>query len=130
MNAMTQVETTNYSGHKHTVTIEPGSFIVIATTDNRSNYTRDPIKGGYLRTEETFEVLKTFAIGDIATVGSYNLVYTGIVRKITAKTVTVVEYEGHHGMERTYRFSIEKFVGKNWDFDAAEASERNANWRD
>lgn len=74
--------------------------------------------------EEGQLVTKKFEIGDTAEVGSFNLVYTGKIRKITDKTITVVEYE-NSSQPRTYRFSIYNFASRNWDFDADEAARRN-----
>ena len=112
------------------VTIEPKKFIALATTVKvGARYVRDEATGRMVPNAEPLEVLKCFAIGDEAETHSYNLVYTGIVRKITAKTVTVVEYEGTSN-ERVHRMTIERFAMRNWDFDSAAAAERNANWSD
>jgi hypothetical protein len=70
-----------------------------------------------------------FHIGDVAAVGGMNLVYTGVIRKITAKTIEVVEYAGSCN-ERVYRLSLYKFDSLNWDFDAAKAEKHNAEWMD
>lgn len=74
--------------------------------------------------------LRRFRIGSVAEVGSYNLVYMGNVRKITPKTITVIENEGHRGLEKTHSMSIEKFNSKNRDFDLDAAVKRNQNWSD
>ncbi len=70
-----------------------------------------------------------FVIGAQAVVGSFNLVYTGTIRSITEKTITVVEYEGTSN-ERSHRLSLADFDRKNWDFDAAAISKRNEEWMD
>lgn len=114
----------------HTVTVVPGKCITLAGTTKRTRAEKNPETGRYEYTPEMVPFFNHFRIGDVAEVGSFNLVYTGIVRKITSKTVTVVEYEGHQGMEKTYVFSIYRFAQKNWDFDREEAAERNANWMD
>jgi hypothetical protein len=99
------------------VTIVPGRCVTISGVD-------------HTRRAEPTPFFRHFRIGDVAEVGAYNLVYTGVVRAITAKTVTVVEYDGHPGMEKRYVFSIYRFAQKNWNFDQDEAADRNANWMD
>lgn len=94
-----------------------------------SRYVRDAATGRMVPNARPMLYANVFRIGDEACVGSFNLVYTGIVRAITAKTVTVVQYEGSCN-ERAYRMDIATFDRRNWDFDAAEASRRNAEWMD
>ena len=67
----------------------------------------------------------TFAMGDEAEHGSYNLVYTGDIVSIGAKTVTVDDHGTRH------RMTLADFISKNWDFDAKLIFERNADtmWR-
>lgn len=115
-----------------TVEIEPGkSITIMKVVAAGSRYVPDPKvlnigtgKPKMVPCEEHL-VVKKFNIGDTAEVGSYNLVYTGTVRKITEKTVTVVEYEDSPGMKKTYRFDIYTFARRNWDFDAEDVAKRN-----
>lgn len=93
---------------KTTVTVEPGKWVVLATTGYNGE-----------------EVIKTFAIGDEAVVGSYNLVYTGVIRKISPKTIEVVEYPGSSN-EKVYRMKHETFGWRNWNFNAEEIARRNS----
>lgn len=67
----------------------------------------------------------TFALGDTAEYGSYNLSYTGKITKITDKAVTIVAYPGSN-MAKTHRLSVEEFCWRNFKFDAAETARRNA----
>lgn len=85
--------------------------------------------GRWIPTTRPTLYVNVFHVGDVATYGGYNLTYMGRITAITAKTVSVVAYAGTCN-EKTHRLSIERFEQMNWDFDAAEASERNANWMD
>ena len=62
----------------------------------------------------------TFKVGDEAIFGSYNLIYTGKILAITAKTVTV---QGHSN--KPVRMMIAGFNDRNAHFDAAAIRERN-----
>jgi len=108
--------------------VEGGSIALTHVVQAGGRYVKDA-GGRNVPNPEPYIVTKTFRIGDRAEVGSYNLIYTGIVRKITAKTITIVEHEGTSN-EKVYRMSIYNFAWRNWDFDAAEAAKRNADWRD
>ena len=66
----------------------------------------------------------TFALGDEAEYGSYNLSYTGTITKITEKCVTIVAYPNSN-MSRTHRLSLNEFCWRNWDFDAVATAKRN-----
>ena len=68
---------------------------------------------------------KTFDTGDVAELDSYNLTYTGVIRKITPNTVTVEQYPGTQ-MSRTKRLSMYEFCWRNWNFDAVETENRNS----
>lgn len=61
----------------------------------------------------------TFKVGDRAVHGAYNLVYTGVIVSIGAKTVTVED-----GGERK-RMSIFDFNNYNHDYDAERIAHRN-----
>ena len=109
-----------------TVTIVPGRRIeIVHVVPPGHRSVKDPVTGRHVPNAEAFTVKKTFEIGDVAEVGGYNLTYTGIVRGITPKTITVVEHEGT-SMEKTYRLSIYLFARMNWDFDAETTARRNA----
>lgn len=66
----------------------------------------------------------TFKIGDEAIRGSYNFIYTGAIKSITAKTVTIVEYEGSYS-ERRRRFKIDQFISLNYRFNAEYIAKHN-----
>ena len=98
----------------HVAKVEPGKSVAIITA------------GGWERGLITTLRTREFLVGDTAEVGSFNLVYMGEILTITRKTVTVKEPH----RTRTNRFSIGAFVAKNYDFDAAKAAKRNADWTD
>lgn len=109
--------------------IVPGVEIELVTLVAAGRrYVKDALTGR-MGPNEAFTIRKTFRVGDTAVVGSYNLTYTGTIRSITEKTVTVVEHEGS-SMEKVYRMSLARFAGRNWDFDAEETAKRNAAWMD
>jgi hypothetical protein len=66
----------------------------------------------------------TFKIGDRAEYDSYNLKYVGDIVAIGPKTVTIKHYA--HSDEKS-RLDFGKFAWRNWDFDAQETSDYNAN---
>jgi len=67
----------------------------------------------------------TFKIGDWAEYDSYNLSYTGIIRSITEKTVTIEAYPDSQNA-RKHRLKISQFCWRNWNFDAERISKENA----
>ena len=109
-----------------TVTIVPGKRIeIVHLVRPGHRNVKNPVTGRYEPNAEAFTVRKTFEIGDLAEVGGYNLTYTGRVRSITPKGVTVVEHEGT-SYAKTHRLSVYLFARMNWDFDAEETARRNA----
>jgi len=67
----------------------------------------------------------SFRIGDLAEYGSYNLIYTGNITKITDKMVQITAYQGTLS-ERRHNLSLYEFCYKNYRFDAAKVNEQNA----
>lgn len=65
---------------------------------------------------------KAFYVGDVAEFDSFNLIYTDEIVRITEKTVEFKE--GHSGREK--RLNIYSFAMRNWDFDATEVAQKNA----
>lgn len=65
-----------------------------------------------------------FKVGDRAVYDSWNLVFTGTIVAIGAKTVTIENWGKRH------RLSIFEFSRRNWNFDAEEIDRRNSEWRD
>lgn len=62
---------------------------------------------------------KTFRVGDVCATGSYNLIYTGRIKKIGPKTITT---QGHWKVER---FTPYEFIYENWDYDAVKIAAHN-----
>jgi len=69
----------------------------------------------------------SFMVGDKAEYDSYNLRYIGNISKIAAKTVTIIAYQGHKGMESTHQLDLNTFCYRNWDFNWGEAVAYNQN---
>jgi hypothetical protein len=117
--------------HGLTAHVVPGKSITLhGELPPGSRYVKDPETGRFSTTNtEAMPIRREFKIGDTAECHSYNLVYMGRIKSITAKTVTIVEHEGH-SMEKTYRLSLYLFAEKNWDFDMEAACKRNADWTD
>lgn len=65
-----------------------------------------------------------FKVGDICTYDSYNLIYTGLIEKITDKTVTVVAYKGTYNEFRK-RLSLYEFCWRNIKFNVEECAKHN-----
>lgn len=61
----------------------------------------------------------TFELGDIAEYDRYNLIYTGLITKITRKTVTIES----HG--RVYRLDLNTFCWMNHKFNAEQVAAHN-----
>lgn len=111
------------TGGLRAAVIEEGRAIRIVSLEDRERRER---VGGQHRWVSRCEVAeRSFAVGDQAEYDSYNLVYYGPIRSITARTVTI---DG--AWKGTKRLTIARFVAKNCDFDLAAAQERNANWSD
>jgi hypothetical protein len=98
---------------------------VIQTHETFSTYTAKIVIGNSITVTRENEKPNTFVIGDWAECDSYNLSYTGIIRSITEKTVTVEEYPGT-SMARKYRLKIGEFCWRNWDFNIGETQKRNS----
>lgn len=62
----------------------------------------------------------TFNIGDQAEYDSFNLIYTGKIVSITAKTVTIEEYGQKH------RLDLYTFIRRNYDFNLDKIRKYNA----
>lgn len=66
----------------------------------------------------------TFRVGDYAVYGSYNMVYTGKIRSITAKRVTIVE--DHFGT--VHSLDLHTFNWRNYNYNEADIADNNLNW--
>lgn len=69
---------------------------------------------------------RTFKLGETVERDSYNLIYMGVIAKISAKLIRV---EGTN-LDRTTNMSIYDFARKNYNFDEMKARQRNAEWMD
>lgn len=66
-----------------------------------------------------------FEIGDWAIYDSWNLYYTGIIRQITEKTVTIESYPNTNNAKK-HRLKIHNFSWRNYNFDAERIRQENA----
>lgn len=101
--------------------ITPGRSIVLFGM-NKNKWRKDDPPGGVMR-----GYVRRFRVGDVAEHGSYNLVYTGPIRSITPKRVTIDRSDIGN---RPGSFDIEQFHSMNWDFDPEAADKRNREWMD
>lgn len=101
---------------EHHARIEPGKSIVLFGIER--NHVHGP-----------FAYATKFEVGDVAEYNSFNISYTGRITSITAKTVTIVAYQGTTS-ERSYRLPLQKFDFHNRHFDAEETRKSNAAWMD
>ena len=68
-----------------------------------------------------------FKVGDVCIYGSYNLVYTGEILAIGAKTVTINAGGTGQGNKR---LDLYKFAWRNYDYNAERIAKRNSEWYD
>lgn len=115
-------------GHKAEIVIGKSITLHGAIPAGR-RYVQDPVTGKHGPSTRPQLYCNHFQVGDVACVGSYNLVYTGTITAITAKTITVVEYFGTSNA-KTYKLDIATFDRRNWNFDVDAAAKQNAEWRD
>lgn len=66
-----------------------------------------------------------FNLGDEAEYGSYNLIYTGPITKITDKMVQITAYPGTNN-ERRHNLDLNTFCWRNERFNATEAAKHNS----
>lgn len=69
---------------------------------------------------------RTFHIGDTVEVGSYNLVYTAKITRITAKSV----FTDNDYSTCTTQFKLWEFINRNWNLDLAAINKQNSEWMD
>jgi hypothetical protein len=65
-----------------------------------------------------------FNLGDEAEYGSYNLIYTGPITKITDKMVQITAYPNSRN-EKKHNLSLDTFCWRNEKFDAQKAAKHN-----
>ena len=90
--------------------VEFGAGLITIFKDDKNG---NPVRG------------RTFDIGDKAEYDSWNLSYIGDVAKIGKKTITIIAYKGHSGMERAHQLDLNAFCYRNWDFNLGDAQAHN-----
>jgi hypothetical protein len=65
-----------------------------------------------------------FNLGDEAEYGSYNLIYTGPITKITDKMVQITAYPNSRN-EKKHNLSLDTFCWRNEKFDAVKVAKYN-----
>jgi hypothetical protein len=96
-----------------TAHVEPGKSVRITGARKTWNQT--------LKQDVDVPFDLTFKVGDTAVHGAYNLVYTGTVTNIGAKTVTV------KNQSTVKRMKFADFAFWNHDYDAERIAKENAN---
>lgn len=94
-------------GRNHRCFVSPGQKAEIHSYHYRTNQ---------------LEAIITFNIGDIAEYDSYNLKYTGVIKQITDKGVTI---QKPHGSNCT-RLKWDSFCLRNWDFNIEDVARHNS----
>ena len=89
-----------------------------------TNYTAIISTGQSIDVKREGQPTNVFQLGDMAEYDSYNLSYYGVITKITAKTVTIVERHGNS--PRVHRLPIERFCWRNYNFNLAKTQKENA----
>lgn len=85
-----------------------------------TEYSVDIVAGQSIQVYRKGVLAAGFQIGSEAEYDSFNLSYTGTIKAITDKAVTITKYGQDH------RLNIYEFCWRNWDFNAAETAARNA----
>ena len=95
----------SYGNVSYRVFVQPGQYVEIHTR----------------RGEDVTNVTK-FRVGDPAEYDSFNLKYIGVIKSITAKTVTVQP----RGDRSAKRMKLEQFSWRNADFNLDRITRENA----
>ena len=69
---------------------------------------------------------RSFILGEEAEYGSYNLIYTGKITRISSKVVQITAYPGTIS-ERRHNLSLNEFCWRNHNFDAQKVAAHNQN---
>jgi hypothetical protein len=104
----------------HRVRLSPNTKPAISDTD----YVATINDCGMVITDSKHDLHNAFKVGDICTYDSFNLIYTGIIEKITDKTVTVVVYQNTHNEFRK-RLSFYEFCWRNIRFNIEDCRRHN-----
>lgn len=102
--------------------ILPGQWVrIYGISDLRSRYERDANgKGKSIQYREVYD--RTFKLGDTCIYGSYNLIYTGSIVSIGAKTVTI---DPGKGSGKKTQLDLHSFIWRNWDYNAERIANEN-----
>jgi hypothetical protein len=104
----------------HTATVK--RFHEEFTVESRIHKGEDKAKNAIVITNNRTGTSLRFDVGGDCVIGAYNLVYTGSIVSISEKTVTIKEDHG----TRLKRFTYQKFVDWNHNYDAERIAKRNA----
>jgi len=85
-----------------------------------TEYSVDIVVGQRIQTYRKGVLGAKFQMGALAEYDSYNLSYTGTIKAITDRTVTITS------RGRDHRLNLHEFCWRNWNFDAALTAARNA----
>ena len=91
-----------------------------------TKYTVEVERNQFIQIFVDGELRNHFIIGDEAEYGSYNLIYTGRITKITDKIMQVTAYPGSSN-ERRHNLSLSEFCWRNESFDAVKVAHHNHN---
>lgn len=69
---------------------------------------------------------RTFKIGHEVVVDSWNIVFTGPIKKIGPKSVTIF----NKTRDKNTRLDLFDFIRRNWDFNIEKINKRNSEWMD
>jgi hypothetical protein len=112
MSATKSVKTVAFTGYMADTKV---SLMMSGKTVERIGIARDRASDG-----KKFRV--NFQVGDAAVYDSYNLIYTGTIKSITEKTVTITKKYSN----QTTRLPLDRFAMRNYDFDAQRIADANA----
>lgn len=69
---------------------------------------------------------RVFKIGHEVVVDSWNIVFTGPIKKIGPKSVTIF----NKTRDKNTRLDLFDFIRRNWDFNIEKINKRNSEWMD
>lgn len=92
----------------------------------QTKYTVELDRNNYIKIFVDGELKKFFDMGSEAEYGSYNLIYTGVITKITDKMVQITAYPGSRN-ERRHNLSLSEFCWRNERFDPVKVAAHNHN---
>lgn len=81
------------------------------------------LKESYAKSRLSEARAQRFSAGDECITGSYNLIYTDKIVKLTEKNVIVQDH--FRGKGKTKRMKFAEFLSRNWAYDAAAIAKHN-----